>query len=76
MSRQHYREILQNIFDTQNSLSDDIIIAQCDFIDSLALMSFVVFLKKNKIDINITDIIKCKTIGQLLDCIEKSSIHN
>lgn len=75
MNRAYYKKVLQNIFDTQNTLSDEIIIAQCDFIDSLALMNLVVYLKKNKIDINITDIISCKTIGQLLDYIEKASIY-
>lgn len=74
MNREHFREILQKTFDTQNTLSDDIIISQCEFIDSLALMSFVVYLKKNRIDINIADIINCKTIGQLLDCVEKASV--
>ena len=74
MNREHFREILQKTFDTQNTLSDDIIISQCEFIDSLALMSFVVYLKKNGIDINIAYIINCKTIGQLLDCVEKASV--
>lgn len=67
MTREEMLKKLIEIIDPVDEITEQTVIADCDDIDSLALFSIVVYLKKQGKNCSLKDLSKCRTVGDFID---------
>lgn len=73
MNRQDVLNIINEVVDSTSPLTEEMVIASCEEIDSLSLLSIFLELKKIGIDCSITDFIKCITVGDMVSLVINKS---
>lgn len=67
MTREETLAKIIEIIDPIDKIDENTVISESDDIDSLALFSIVVFLKKQGKNYSLADLSKCNTVGDFVD---------
>ncbi|MBW7570725.1 hypothetical protein [Succinivibrio faecicola] len=67
MNKEEILGIITDIVDPEDQLTENTVIAECEDIDSLALLNLFLEFRKVKKDLTITEFSNCKTIKNVIN---------
>lgn len=67
MNKEEILGIINDIVDPEDQLTENTVIAECEDIDSLALLNLFLEFRKVKKDLTITEFSNCKTIKNVIN---------
>lgn len=71
MNKEEILGIITDIVDPEDQLTENTVIAECEDIDSLALLNLFLEFRKVKKDLTITEFSNCKTIKNVINLLSE-----
>lgn len=71
MSREEILNLIRQFANNEDCINENTVIAENDLLDSMSLLSIFIAFKDINKNLNIRDVIQCKTVSDLIDIVLK-----